>query len=257
MNNPHLHEPFYLMLTDSIQRFHSDRRSGVSNFDSLSSVFSRIIQTTPDPPLELLWFYSAVSFRSEKLEVLKRVAFVKEFFGFMVSCTGSATSSKKIAALAPVVYELHRLVGDVMFWFSEARDDVKCLIDGVVSYLSMCCYKDELGFSAVYRFSPLLMDVVGVFLADKAQADCGHIGDSRLFFPVVTDEVRAKIRDGREVDFLAGTVMCQIFLLSLSLKCCSETPRDKVHKDLHQQAFHVTAGFRNLNFFGMLLCLPL
>ncbi|CAM8961291.1 hypothetical protein QQ045_005384 [Rhodiola kirilowii] len=253
MDDRHPREPFELMLSESIQRFHSDRRSGMSNFAVFSSIFSRVIQTTPDPSLEVLWFYSAVSFRSENLEVVKRVLLVKELLGFMVSCSRCGNGLKKVAALAPVVYELHRLVGDVMFWFSEVRDDVSCLIEKVVSYVSMCCYENEPGLSEMPEFSPLLMDVVSVWLADKAEGNRDHVRDLRLFFPMVSDEVRARISSAREIDFLAGSVMCEVFLLSLSLKRCSEAPRQDLQKDLHQQAVQVIAGFRDLNFFDTLL----
>uniref|UniRef100_A0A7N0RDC3 Uncharacterized protein n=1 Tax=Kalanchoe fedtschenkoi TaxID=63787 RepID=A0A7N0RDC3_KALFE len=246
-------EAFELLLSESIQRLHSDRRSGVSNFVGFSSIFSRLIQTTADPPLEALWFYLALTFRSENMELVKRVSLVKELFGFMVSYSGRVSGLKKVAALAPVVYELHRLVGDVMFWFSEARDDVKCLIEGVVSYVSMCCYENREDFGGMLKFSPLLMDVVNLWLADKGEVGVGHAGDSRLFFPMVSDEVRARIVIGRELGFLAGSVMCEVFLLSLSLECCSEVPRLELQKHLHQQAVQVIAGFRDLNFFDTLL----
>uniref|UniRef100_A0A7N0U8G1 Uncharacterized protein n=1 Tax=Kalanchoe fedtschenkoi TaxID=63787 RepID=A0A7N0U8G1_KALFE len=47
------------------------------------------------------------------------------------------------------------------------------------------------------------------------------------------------------------SVMCEVFLLSLSLECCSEVPRLELQKHLHQQAVQVIAGFSRSELFGL------
>ncbi|XP_010648329.1 uncharacterized protein LOC104878980 isoform X2 [Vitis vinifera] len=60
-------ESYQKMLHESIQRFFAEYEKGVSDFSAFSSIFFRLMQASPDPPLETVWFYSALNFHSNTL----------------------------------------------------------------------------------------------------------------------------------------------------------------------------------------------
>ncbi|KAK9273429.1 hypothetical protein L1049_018239 [Liquidambar formosana] len=71
INGPKPPETYEPMLIESLQRFLADYRNGVSDFSCFSSIFSRLVQTMTDPPLEITWFYSAVTFRTHNYMLLR------------------------------------------------------------------------------------------------------------------------------------------------------------------------------------------
>ena len=248
--------PYQPMLTESIQRFLTEYRNGVTDFSNFGSIFSRLLQIVPDPPLQILWFYSALTFHTSKLThhrllspISKRVVLVKELFQLLTARSSPCGQFKKIATLAPVIYELYHLA--VQHDKKISRKEIENLLEGVVSYTSICCgggdcevvgVKDEEESLTVSGFS----DVLGVWTVDN----CGDRDELRVFFPVVSEEVRNGIRVGCGVGYLAGVVMCEAFLLRLCLKFGSGNSRLELEKDLHNWAIQTINGFRSFWFFG-------
>ncbi|KAL0017592.1 hypothetical protein SO802_004661 [Lithocarpus litseifolius] len=253
--------PYQPMLTESIQRFLTEYRNGVTDFSNFGSIFSRLLQIVPDPPLQILWFYSALTFHTSKLThhhhspISKRVVLVKELFQLLTARSSPCSQFKKIATLAPVIYELYHLV--VQHDKKISRKEIENLLEGVVSYTSICCggggggdcevvgVKEEEESLTVSGFS----DVLGVWTVDN----CGDRDELRVFFPVVSEEVRNGIRVGCGVGYLAGVVMCEAFLLRLCLKFGSGNSRLELEKDLHNWAIQTINGFRSSWFFDTLL----
>nr|POE64700.1 hypothetical protein CFP56_06316 [Quercus suber] len=137
-----------------------------------------------------------------------------------------------------------------------SRKEIENLLEGVVSYTSICCgggggdcevvgVKEEDESLTVSGFS----DVLGVWTVDN----CGDRDELRVFFPVVSEEVRNGIRVGCGVGYLAGVVMCEAFLLRLCLKFGSGNSRLELEKDLHNWAIQTINGFRSFWFIDTLL----
>ncbi|KAK7835670.1 hypothetical protein CFP56_023319 [Quercus suber] len=243
--------PYQPMLTESIQRFLTEYRNGVTDFSNFGSIFSRLLQIVPDPPLQILWFYSALTFHTSKLThhhhhspISKRVVLVKELFQLLTARSSPCGQFKKIATLAPVIYELYHLA--VQHDKKISRKEIENLLEGVVSYTSICCgggggdcevvgVKEEDESLTVSGFS----DVLGVWTVDN----CGDRDELRVFFPVVSEEVRNGIRVGCGVGYLAGVVMCEAFLLRLCLKFGSGNSRLELEKDLHNWAIQTINGY--------------
>ncbi|XP_075670415.1 uncharacterized protein LOC142640217 [Castanea sativa] len=250
--------PYQPMLTESIQRFLTEYRNGVTDFSNFGSIFSRLLQIVPDPPLQILWFYSALTFHTSKLThhspISKRVVLVKELFQLLTARSSPCGQFKKIATLAPVIYELYHLA--VQHDNKISRKEIENLLEGVVSYTSICCgggggdceavgVKEEEESLTVSGFR----DVLGVWTVDN----CGDRDELRVFFPVVSEEVRNGIRVGCGVGYLAGVVMCEAFLLRLCLKFGSGNSRLELEKDLHNWAIQTINGFQSFWFIDTLL----
>ncbi|PON76697.1 SNF2 domain protein [Parasponia andersonii] len=250
--NPNLPDPFVSMLKESIHRFIADYRNSVTDFSNFSSIFSRVLHGIPDPPVEIVWFYSAVTFHSTKLTAQDdpsgRVSAIKDLFQLLVSCSASCSAAKRIAILAPVVYELCNLAFDTKERFEE---EIQSLLEGLISYFSICCGgngdhrdgDDDGGLNSCF------LDVIRVWVVDRI-----GVGDElEAFFPIVSDDVRKGLRMMRGgVGDLAGLVMCEAFLLKLCLKLGLQTSRAELEKEVRNWAVQTLTGFQCFFFFDTL-----
>ncbi|GFZ16236.1 hypothetical protein Acr_25g0006450 [Actinidia rufa] len=98
-----------------------------------------------DPPLEIAWFSSAVTFHSSVKSILEDplkksvVLAVKDLFQLLVSLSGPCNGLKRVALLAPVVYELYYLVFDCLKEGLCLKREIEGFVEGIVSYISLCC----------------------------------------------------------------------------------------------------------------------
>ncbi|OMO86586.1 hypothetical protein COLO4_21041 [Corchorus olitorius] len=239
-------DTFQPMLSESIHRFLTQYRSGATDFSNFISIFSRLLQNSPDPPLEFLWFYSAVTFHSTKFNSPNSIPVSKDLFQLLVSCSTSCNAFKRISVLAPVIYELFRLATDQ----KELKKGVESLLEGIVSYISICCGVEAAGNDDL---SSSFVELLRVWMVDRAGKDEGERrNDLKAFFPIVSEEVRKVISGGCGIGYLSGVVMCQAFLLKLCLKFEAGIPKWQLEKDVHDCAVQTITGFRNFYFLDIL-----
>ncbi|KAL2317899.1 hypothetical protein Fmac_031775 [Flemingia macrophylla] len=225
--------PYHPMLKESITRFLDRHRAGATDFADFTSIFSRTIHSTPDPPIPLLWFYAALQFRSQP-----PLPAARDLFHLLASCSAARPSASRIAALAPLLSVLHRLaLAD-----PASRVQAAALAEGVVSYCSIFCARegssgDDSADVAVLDFA----DLVRVWTVDDGGAEEG-------FFPLVSEGVRKGVQKGCEVGVLAGVVMCEALLLKLCLAFLSGVGRAEQEKKLMASAVHTITGFRSFRF---------
>ncbi|KAG7941272.1 hypothetical protein I3843_16G031200 [Carya illinoinensis] len=249
-NYPYPADPYQPMLQESIHWFMAEYRKGVTDFSSFSSIFSRLIQILPDPPLEIVWFYSALTVHAAKLTAQdyssKRVTVVKELFQLLVSCSSQCGHSKRIAILAPVIYELYCLMLDK----KNLDREVENLLEGVVSYSSICCGVElEEEEEGLLGLNSSFSDVLRVWMVDRTE-----VGDGlKVFFPLVSEEVRKGIGMGCGFGYLAGVVMCEALLLRLCLKFCSGNSRVELEKDVCNCTVQMITGFGSFWFLDTIL----
>ncbi|XP_022728876.1 uncharacterized protein LOC111284486 [Durio zibethinus] len=246
-DHPKPPDTFQQMLTESVHRFLTEYSNGATDFSSFTSIFSRLLQNLSDPPLEFIWFYSAVSFHStNKFNSPNSISSSKDLFQLVVSCSTSCNAVKRISVLAPVIYELNRLA----FHQKELKREVESLLEGIVSYISICCGVEAEGNDDL---SSCFVDLLRVWMVDRIGEDRGQKRDDlKVFFPIVSEEVRKTIGGGCRVRYLAGVVMCQAFLLRLCLKFGSGIPKLELEKDVHDCAVQMITGFRNFYFLDIL-----
>ncbi|KAK7383303.1 hypothetical protein VNO78_28977 [Psophocarpus tetragonolobus] len=230
------------MLKETLKCFFAQHRSGVTDFADFTAVFSRILHATPDPAVPLLWFYAALEFRATRQP--SRSA--RDLFQLLASCSATCGSTKRIAALAPLVFVLHRsaLLREGEF----ARSEVEGLVEGVVSYCSIfcgngICHDDD--DVALLDF----VDLIRVWMVDEG-GDC-VVG---AFFPFASEDFRKGIlqRGDCEVGVLAGVVMCEALLLKLCLAFQKGISRAEQEKKLMASALQTITGFRSFRFLDTL-----
>ncbi|KAJ9701945.1 hypothetical protein PVL29_003940 [Vitis rotundifolia] len=245
-------ESYQKMLHESIQRFFAEYEKGVTDFSAFSSIFFRLMQASPDPPLETVWFYTALNFHSSNFTIQDPILVDRELFQLIVTCSAICNSGlKRIALLAPVIYELYRLVSEKRGFLLNS--DVECLVEGIVSYLSICCCKNSDPEVGSVHLGPGFLDVVRVWTVGRLEGNCTFGDDLSVFFPLVSDEVCQGVGVGCGVGYLAGIVMSEAFIMRLCLKFGSGASRAELEKDMRNSAVEMISGFRNCYFFDTLL----
>ncbi|KAE8700392.1 hypothetical protein F3Y22_tig00110557pilonHSYRG00315 [Hibiscus syriacus] len=240
-------DSFQLMLSESIHRFFTQHHSGSTDFSNFTSIFSRLLQNLPDPPLEFVWFYSAVTFHStNKCNSPSSISSSKDLFQLLVSCSTSCGAVKRISVLAPVIYQLYHLVSGQ----KEFKREVESLLEGIVSYISICCGMEDDGND---NLSSRFGDLLRVWMVDRVGKEGEKRDDLKVFFPLASEETRKAIGAGCGIRYLAGAVMCQAFLLRLCLKFGYGIPKLELEKDVHDCAVQMITGFRIFHFLDIFL----
>ncbi|XP_022982354.1 uncharacterized protein LOC111481209 [Cucurbita maxima] len=243
---PNQLDPYALMLSESIERFFDEYRKGVTDFSSFVPIFSRLLGNLADPPVAVVWFYSAMTFHTAKSAARnssEKLLAVKDLFHLLVSCTASSCASKRIAVLAPVIYSLFDLVVENKTLKEEAEN----LIDGVVSYIGICCGQESEDGDCLLGFGSYFLDLARVWMVDKPGEDL------RGFLPLVSHEICEGIGVNGGVGYFSGIVMFQAFLLRLCLKFASRMSMVELQNELHSRAVQMIAGFRSCHFYDTFL----
>ena len=168
--------------------------------------------------------YSAWSFRSRisaKDDILNRVAVVKDLFQLVSACSGSFSSSKSIALLAPVVFKVNRLLFDLSGKeLSSKREkkgakEIRSLIEVILGYISVCSSGGSNENNGSNGSIKCLDDLIRVWMYGGEGKE-----DLTAFFPLVGAEISGQFGGGEcDVDSLAGVVMAEAFLLKMCVYC--------------------------------------
>ncbi|KAK4757857.1 hypothetical protein SAY87_019158 [Trapa incisa] len=238
------------MLRESIDHFLLEHKNGCTDFSNFSTIFFRIIRNLPDPPLEIIWFYAAVTHHSARFtygdpsEPLLRV---KDLFQLLVGCSSSSSSVKKIAVLAPVFHELYGLLFDRKIPGKEFES----FLEIIISYISICCGEGTEEEDESEALSSCFEELIKIWAVDKFRRDV------RGFFPMVSDGVCESIRKGCGFAVLAGIVMYEAFTLRLCLKFDSRVLRAELERDMHEWVVQTISGFKSFHFLDTLLMMML
>ncbi|KAF5748502.1 hypothetical protein HS088_TW04G00457 [Tripterygium wilfordii] len=229
-------------------------QSNASDFSGFIDRFYELIQARIDPPLESIWVYSALTFRSRKIsdeDLSSRVLAAKDLFQFISSCSSSCSSAKSIALLAPVVLETYKLVVELLGRElgskreKKAKRVVKSLIDGILGNISICCGGDlseDNDSDLIVGFA----DLVRLWIDSKNLVS---------FFPLVSsDIIRREVgMEGCDTDCLAIMVMVQAFLLKLCLNLRLGFEGLESENELRNWVVTSINGFKRISFFENLV----
>ncbi|KAL4570327.1 hypothetical protein LXL04_025979 [Taraxacum kok-saghyz] len=255
LNSPLL-ENLEPMLNESIYHFLVEFQKGRTDFSELGSIFFRLTQTMTDPPLEFIWFYSALTFQTAKSSNLTDphsfFLSVKDLFHSLVSFPNPSDSSylKQVSLLAPVLYQLV----NSKFSISSFNTEIECLVDAIVTHIIMCCNNDSVQQEIrAYKSSVSWVSLVPIWIADQVNENQGRVDGLQLFFPLSTEDIRQGINGDSGMAYLAGIVMIESFLMKLCLMFDSEASRKESHKDVKSYAAQIIKGFKkNPTFLVML-----
>ncbi|TKW15219.1 hypothetical protein SEVIR_5G222400v4 [Setaria viridis] len=215
---------------------------GAADLTNFHRVFSRVLSGYPDPPLEAIWFFSALSFHDSPGDLRSLLQLLS---AFTASSPGAA---KPLALLAPVISEL--------FHSDKTRRETEALVEAVLSYISICSSRPAAsadGASAdAGRLLPAFGELVKVWSVRHSMDRCPF----QVLFPLAGEEARRELmKEGCSVEYLAGVVVAEAFLLRLCLKVQNGTgvPRAELQKELKMWAVSSIPVFQNQHFFGVLL----
>ncbi|KAL7121938.1 hypothetical protein ACP275_01G014800 [Erythranthe tilingii] len=247
------------MLKESIKHFLTSYQSGSTDYSSFESIFFRLIQTMLDPPLEITWFYSAVTYHAAKLSSRNnpstRVLIAKDLLNLLISCSNLSSPLKKIGMLAPVVYELYDIVRDSRSSGLCVDMEVEKLVENTVSCVMMSARvygyanEDAKFDSALVCFE----DLVRVWTIDRGGRGCKFGENLRVFFPLSSDGIWKGLNGRCGIGELVGIVLCEVFFLRLYLSFGSGMSTEDFLERTKDQAVQTIKGFQNRYFLDMLL----
>lgn len=255
---PLIGKDYELKLNQSMQELLAEIHKETPNFSSFIHIFYELIQAKLDPPLESIWVYAGLTFRSRNLQkgdILDRITASKDLFQLVSACSGSSGSLKSIALLAPVVFEVYKVVVELFGKDlaskreKKAMREVKSLVGVILGYVNVCCCKDssdECGSVGLNLITPFA-DLVRVWIDSNDGIDS--------FLPLVSGEIRERISVGGcdGVVYIAGVVIAELFLLQLCLKFHAGIAREELEKELKIWAAGSISGFQNFYFFETLI----
>ncbi|XP_074568203.1 uncharacterized protein LOC141824765 [Curcuma longa] len=254
---------FQTMLKESIERFLIEVTKESYDFSAFRPIFFRLIQSSVDPPLEVIWFYSALGYHEairSKRDVFDRIFAVRDLLQLLSACSASCNGPKSVALLAPVASELYyfvreekKLSGKVA---KKLRKEIDSLAEAVISYVSICSGRSSNGqeFSDGYLL-PCFMDIVRVWTVQHCEKG-DHLN---VLFPWLSDEICAFFTQEKcGIGYLAGAVAAETFLLNLALKVQVDgLPRPDLQKELTIWSVSSISVFQNCVLFDILLRLLL
>lgn len=252
------------VLSQSLQALLDSLQSpNFENFSKFTSDFRDLVQLKIDPPFEAIWVYSALAFRSSyspKDDPFDELSTIKDLFQLITSYSASCNSLKCILLIAPVIYNLHKLVlGSKNFELSSKKEkkflgEIKDLTDSVLGYTSVCSdglYGDLDNLDGSIM---LLKDMVGLWVWDeKVQSDADK-GRLKQLFPLLVEDVVEDISSqGCGFSELSGHVILEAFLLKLCLAFSGKSSGMESQTELRNWAVGAITGHRNSYFFDSLL----
>ncbi|CAH9066218.1 unnamed protein product [Cuscuta europaea] len=230
---------------------------------SLCSNFQELLRRKPNPPLETVWFSSALDFQSSSSvksdRPSRQFASIKDLFQLIVARSASFNSWKSVVLIAPVVYEFYRFI--VYFKCLEMSskkkklllEKVKDFAGSILGYINIC--SDGLcgNFDAMEGLIRQVGNLVDGWIGDSINASL------REFFPLLSDHSIERIRGGElQLSELAGLVTAEAFLLKL---CCyfyeCSSSRKELKCELRLWIACSISALRNPFFHGTLLLMLL
>lgn len=250
--NPVMSSNYESMLKESIDRFLTLIESKTLDFSSFRSIFTRVLQSSSNPPVEIIWFYAVINYHDSldpSKSVRDRVLAAKSLFQFLSACGSDCSALKSIALLGPIIsvgyaciLEAENVNGKEKKKLSR---EIKSLVEGLVSYVSICSGSgfdsDDYGCELLSCFN----DLAKVWTMGKGL---------NAFFPLVSEEIMEEFRKRKSVGYLAGVVMAEAFLLKLFLKIRED---GSLKEELRTWCVGLITAFQNHVFFEILLMLLL
>jgi hypothetical protein len=213
---------------------------GAADLTNFHRVFSRVLSSYPNPPLEAVWFFSALTFHDRPGDLRSLLQLLSAF------AASSPTAAKPLALLAPVVSEL--------FHSDLPRRETEALVEALLSYISICSSRtaatgDAAAGADGERLLPAFGELVKVWSVRHSRDRCPF----QVLFPLAREDARQELmKEGCSVEYLAGVVVAEAFLLRLCLKVQNATgvPRAELQKELRIWAVSSIPVLQSQHFFG-------
>lgn len=246
---------YELLLNKSIDALLNREITDTSS--SLSTLY-QLIHTKKTPPLESIWVYSAFAFSSRNFPNEKfsdRVLGLSDLFQLICMCSASCTEAKSVVLLAPVIYEVHRLIGDVASKVEELGSKrekklmrkIESLVNSILGFISVMCSGNLNRSDSILEsdeFIRPLEDLIRLWVGNGNGEGLEETEIFKLFFPITGDELA-----GNGISEVAGAVIAEAFLLRL----CLDLRSGVSEQELRAWTVGSISGFRNFHFFECLM----
>uniref|UniRef100_A0A2P2J2D7 Uncharacterized protein MANES_03G031600 n=1 Tax=Rhizophora mucronata TaxID=61149 RepID=A0A2P2J2D7_RHIMU len=239
-------DKYELTLTQAIQNVVAEIHKENPNLAQYNDVFYNLMQSRIDPSLETIWVFSALSFRSREITsngLSDRVLIIKELFQLISGCAGPCGPSKSTALLAPVAFQVYKLVAELLGTDLGAKrlkkltKEVKSLIGSILGYASVRSGKDLNEESDSHLLAPFV-HLVSVWLSKGGRLES--------FLPLVSNEIFRDVSDGKcSVNYLARVVITEMLLLKLCLDLRTSNRGVELEKDLRRWVVGSVTAFQN------------
>lgn len=250
-------ENYNLTLAQSMQSVVAEIKKETPNFTHFVYIFYELMQAKIDPPLETIWVYVALSFRRLNFtdeDPLNQLSVVKDLFQLISACSGSCGSSKSIALLAPVAFQVYKVAVELKGRdLGSKRDkkvirELKSLIDAILGFVIVCYCKNLNGQSDVISDNDLNPIVPVKYLFSLWMDKNGNL---ESFLPLVNADVFRGICEREcDVNHLAGVVVVEVFLLKFCLNFMVGDAGKELEKELTSWVVSSMTKIQNVYFFG-------
>ncbi|KAL1825408.1 hypothetical protein ACET3Z_012186 [Daucus carota] len=253
-------ENYQISLNNSIQNLLDTVQEPHFKISIFMSKFQELLKVKHDPPLETIWFYSALAFKklnNNKDEILEQFSATKSLFKTITSCSASCSSLKSVALVGPVVYELCKVVENLKGNDPGSKKEkkvvkeIKSLVDVILGYVNVCVFDNVgCGDELIRPF----VDLVSVWIGDTGSGIDEKKRSLRGFFPLLSDGIVEGL-SGKvcEVCELAGAVIAEMFLLRMCMEFRDGVSRKVLQEELRVWAVGSVTGFKNKIFFETLV----
>ncbi|KAG8375657.1 hypothetical protein BUALT_Bualt10G0123100 [Buddleja alternifolia] len=239
------------LLKNSIRYFLGEYPNSILSSSELLSKSDTPIQELGNLPLEIIWFYYAIEFHGAKSRVSPppvKLILAKALLKLLKKCSCSCNVVKRIAVIAPVLYLLYQLELNFSARDPCLREEIRILLEGIVSYISICCSNYlEGGEGGLDRLWVYILDVIRVWTVDEVR-ESSNADVMASFFPVLNNEYQQEIRV--DMGKMAGAVMNEAFLLRLYLKISQGVNKEDLQRTILMLAIQTIKGFHNFYFLG-------
>lgn len=161
----------------SIPYFLGEYPQSVLSLSNSKTLYRELIVNLTDLPLEFVWFYGAVKFHKDvvfhsdspqRLPSVGILLAANNLLEFMNGCTCLCGVLRKVAVIAPVIFNLYQLEVNFSASNPPLREEIGIAVEGIVSYISSCCsqYLDEGG---------LRLEILGAYILDLMKIWMVHV----------------------------------------------------------------------------------
>lgn len=246
---PSLTESDEMLLTNSIKMLLNGLQSEVSNLQDFQMHFHRLIRGHEDPPVEFLCFFLAIKYRS--LIGTDPIRAANDLFYWSFWLSPSCNALTKVAAVAPIIPVLYKSCVGLSKADARLRE-IGCLLKKIVDYIILCGSLEDQR-EGIEKLSYCFKDILQVWSMDQVKSDCEPLDHLRIFFPLLSDEVRLQISSCYRTDYLAAVVMVEMLLLMLQFKLSFGVCGVDQQMDITTWVVQTLEEFKNFTFYGELV----
>ncbi|XP_074334533.1 uncharacterized protein LOC141671962 isoform X1 [Apium graveolens] len=249
---PSLTKDDEMMLTDSIKMLMKELQSDVPDLFNFQAHSLRLYKKFDDPPFEIICYNLAMLYHFYMCIRKDPVYVAKELFEMSRLLSIPCNALKKVAVIAPIIQVLHKSCVGLSKADVFLGREIKNLLERIVSYIVLYCGMEDQK-REIEKLSYCFKDLMHVWTVNQVESDRKPVDYLRLFFPLLTDEVRHQLSVCYKTDCLAAVVMVEILILTVQFKLSFGVDGVDYQMEIRAWVVQTLKEFKNYIFYDMLL----